>query len=198
VSGRSADFYFGAMSPYSWLAAERIGELLPAARWRPVFLGGVFKASGRQSWGLTERREEEMAECERRAHAYGLGAMRWPERWPTNDLTVARAMTFARERGLLERLALEAMRLSFREGGDLAEHAVVLEAGTRAGIDERELAGALSEERVKLALRGATDEAVARGVIGVPTVAVGPELFWGDDRLEQAAASAHAPPAPGS
>ena len=184
------DFYFGAMSPYSWLSAERIGELLPQARWRPLFLGGLFKAVGRESWGLTERRESEMAECERRARLYGLGAMRWPEPWPTMDLTVARAMIYAELEGLLEPFSLAAMRLAFLEGGDLAEHASVLEAGERAGIAARELERALSGEEVKLALRAANDEAHARGVFGAPTVAVGTELFWGDERLPDAAAAA--------
>ncbi len=50
-------FFFGAMSPYSWLAAERIGGLLPQARWRGVLAGALFKANGRVSWGLTERRD---------------------------------------------------------------------------------------------------------------------------------------------
>ena len=43
---RSTLFHFGAMSPYSWFAAERIGALIPDARWRPVFAGGLFRASG--------------------------------------------------------------------------------------------------------------------------------------------------------
>ncbi len=48
-------FFFGAMSPYSWFAAERIERVLPEARWRGVLAGAVFKANGRTSWGLTER-----------------------------------------------------------------------------------------------------------------------------------------------
>ena len=190
MGGLQVDFYFGAMSPYSWFSAERIGGLLPQARWRPLFLGGLFKAVGRESWGLTERRESEMAECERRATLYGLGPIRWPDPWPTMDLTVARAMIYAHGEGLLEPFSLAAMRLAFLEGGDLAERASVLEAGERAGIAAQELERALSEEDVKLALRAANDEAHARGVFGAPTVAVGTELFWGDDRLRDAAAAA--------
>jgi 2-hydroxychromene-2-carboxylate isomerase len=190
VSGAQVDFYFGAMSPYSWFSAERIGALLPQARWRPLFLGGLFKAAGRGSWGLTERRESEMAECERRAALYGLGPMRWPDPWPTIDLTVARAMTYAQGCGLLERFSLAAMRLAFQEGRDLGELASVLAAGERVGIAAGELERALGEEQVKLALRAANDEAHARGVFGAPTLAVDGELFWGDDRLQDAAVAA--------
>ena len=183
-------FFFGAMSPYAWFSAERIEQLLPDAEWRAVFLGGMFKANGRASWGLDERREAGIAECETRASDYGLAPVRWPEPWPTNDLTVARAMIAADAKGLIKPFALAAMRMAFREGADLAQTAVVLEAGRRTGIDADELGAALTDAEVKSALRLATDDALARGVFGVPTVIVRGELFWGDDRLEQAAAAA--------
>jgi 2-hydroxychromene-2-carboxylate isomerase len=189
------EFFLGAMSPYAWFAAERIDGLIPSARWRPVFLGGLFKAVGRRSWALGEAREQGMAECEARARSYGLGAIRWPERWPTNDLLVARGMMFAEREGLLEPFALAAMRMSFREGADLGETGVVLEAGRRTGIDGAEMEAALADPGVKETLRAATEEAHARGVFGVPTVIAGDELFWGDDRLEQAAAAAGTGPA---
>jgi 2-hydroxychromene-2-carboxylate isomerase len=81
------------------------------------------------------------------------------------------------------------MRLAFLEGADLAETNAVLEAGRRAGIDEHRLREALHDPHIKDALRLATDEALAAGVFGVPTVLVGAELFWGDDRLSDAAAA---------
>jgi 2-hydroxychromene-2-carboxylate isomerase len=186
-------FFYGAMSPYSWFAAERIERLLPDARWQGVFAGAIFKASGRVSWGLTESREGGMADCEARARAHGLGPIRWPEPWPTSDLLIARAMTFAERPpaspGQAKALGLTAMRLAFLEGADLGEQGVVLEAGRRAGLDVEELSSALSDADVKDALRPATDEALALGVFGVPTVVIGVELFWGDDRLDEAAAA---------
>jgi 2-hydroxychromene-2-carboxylate isomerase len=186
------EFFFGAMSPYSWFAAERIERLLPQARWRGVLAGAIFKAHGRESWGLSSRRAQGIADCDARAKAHGLGPIDWPQPWPTSDLLIARAMAFAQERDLLKPFALAAMRLSFREGADLGDIAAVLEAGRRTGIDEQELAGAVTTQTVKDALRRATEEALALGVFGVPTVAVGTALFWGDDRLEDAASAAHA------
>jgi 2-hydroxychromene-2-carboxylate isomerase len=183
-------FYFGAMSPYSWFAAERIERLLPQARWHGVFAGAVFKQNGRASWGLGEHREEGIADCEARAAQHGLGPIRWPDPWPTNDLLVARAMVFCMQEGheeeLLRSFGLAAMRLSFLEGADLGEAEVVLEAGRRVGIDQRALTRALQDQRIKDTLRADTDAVVADGVFGVPTVIVGDELYWGDDRLEDA------------
>lgn len=175
------------MSPYSWLAAERIDELLPDAHWRPVLPGVVFQAHGRTSWGFTGERQNGIDDCEKRARTRGLGQMHWPEPWPTNDLQAARAMVFADHRGLLKELALATMRLAFLKGANLEIRDSVLEAGRRVGIDSAELEAALADPEIKQEMRSLNDEALAAGVFGVPTVLVGDELFWGDDSLEDAA-----------
>jgi 2-hydroxychromene-2-carboxylate isomerase len=179
--------FFGAMSPYSWFSAERIEELLPEASWHGIFLGGMFKSNGRTSWGLTDERDAGIADCDARAEVYGLGPIRWPDPWPTSDLLVARAMAYAQTREMLKPFALSAMRLTFREGRNIGELDSVLEAGSRVGIDPAELQGALDDPAVKDTLREETDAALAQGVFGVPTVIVDGELFWGDDRLQDAA-----------
>jgi 2-hydroxychromene-2-carboxylate isomerase len=183
-------FFFAAMSPFSWLSAERIGTVLPGARWEPVFAGGLFRAAGRKSWGLDERREEQMAECKRRAGEYGLGPISWPQPWPTNDIHVARAMTYAQARGALHGFALAAMRAAFLDAADLERPEVLARVGSDQGIPETELEDALADPAVKQRLRAVTDGAHDLGVIGVPTVAIGGRLFWGDDRLEEAARAA--------
>jgi 2-hydroxychromene-2-carboxylate isomerase len=195
-------FYFGVMSPYSWFAAERIGCLLPRARWCGVLAGVVFKEHGRISWGLTERRADGIADCEMRASEHGLGPIVWPQPWPTSDLHAARALAYCRlreatsatgdterqsSRGLHEEFALAAMRMAFLEGANLEELDSVLEAGRRCDIAEHELRDALADQRVKDELRAITGEAIAAGAFGVPTVRVGDQLFWGDDRLQDAA-----------
>jgi 2-hydroxychromene-2-carboxylate isomerase len=186
-------FFFGAMSPYSWFAAERIDGLIPSARWIPVFAGALFRANGRGTWGLTERREAGIADCEARAAAHGLGPIVWPDPWPTNDVTVARAMAFADDQGRLHEFALAVMRLAFREGGDLGELSVVQAAGARTGIDPERLAHAITDQTVKDNVRANHDQAMALGVFGVPTVVLRDgQAFWGDDRLEEAAAAAGA------
>ncbi len=187
VSVPEPRFYFGAMSPYSWFAAERIGALLPEARWRGVLAGAVFKANGRTSWGLTGERERGIADCECRAAAHGLGPIRWPDPWPTSDLTVARAMMHAEELGSLRDFALAAMRLSFLEEADLGELDAVLEAAGRAGLDPAQTRESIVSEAIKQKLHERTEEALAAGVFGVPTIVIGEDLYWGDDTLERAA-----------
>jgi 2-hydroxychromene-2-carboxylate isomerase len=182
-----ARFYFGAISPYSWFAAERIGELIPDAVWKPVFAGGLFRAVGRTSWGLTPEREERLEDCRRRAAAHGLGPIRWPEGWPGNDVLASRTILAAGHEGQLIPFALAAMRACFGEGRDITEAEVLSSVADAVGLDGTRLLDLAATSAVKDELRAITDEAVAVGVIGVPSVVVGDEVFWGDDRLRQAA-----------
>jgi 2-hydroxychromene-2-carboxylate isomerase len=189
----SCDFYFDLGSPFAYLTAERIGEVLmePVA-WRPVSLGGLFKATGRSSWSLEspERRRAGIAEVERRARLYGLPPVRWPEEWPSDYLFAMRVATYAFREGRGRELTLRAFRLAFQDGEDLAIPEHVLRAAAEVGLDPQAAEEATRDPEVKLALRAATDGAHGRGVFGVPTIAVGEELFWGDDRIGDAAALA--------
>jgi 2-hydroxychromene-2-carboxylate isomerase len=183
-------FYFDLGSPFAYLTAERIGDVLPEpVAWQPVSLGALFKANGRSSWALggADSRQAGIAEVERRARDYGLPPVRWPDPWPTNYLYAMRAATYAFHVGRGREFTIEAFRHAFARGGDLAIAENVLQAAERAGLDPGAMDEATSDPEIKLALRAATDAAHALGVFGVPTVAVGGELFWGDDRLLDAA-----------
>jgi 2-hydroxychromene-2-carboxylate isomerase len=184
-------FYFDVGSPYAYLAAERLHKLLAEpVDWQPVLLGGLFRLTGRSSWALGDyrRRQAGMAEIERRARAYALPPIRWPDPWPTDYLAAMRATTFAFSVGRGREYAVQAFRDAFQRGRELSITAHVLEAGVQAGLDHRQLEEAIADSRIKQTLRDATDMAHELGVFGVPTIAVDDELFWGDDRLEDAAA----------
>jgi 2-hydroxychromene-2-carboxylate isomerase len=85
------------------------------------------------------------------------------------------------------------MRIAFLEGQDVSHVPVLSEAARRVGIDTGGLLVALESPEVEQALAGATQEAIAAGVRGMPTVLVDGEPFWGDDRLEDAARAAGSP-----
>ena len=185
-------FYFDLGSPYAYLSAERIASVLPASvRWQPISLGALFKLNGRSSWSLgdAERREHGIAEVERRARLYDLPPVRWPDPWPGNYLTAMRAATFAQIEGRGPEFAKQAFRSGFQQGHDLSLTEHVLAAAEQAGLDPLAVEEAITGPAIKQKLREATDAAHARGVPGVPTIASGDELFWGDDRLEEAAAA---------
>jgi 2-hydroxychromene-2-carboxylate isomerase len=189
-------FYFDVGSPYAYLAAERLGGVLPGElRWQPVLLGGLFKLTGRSSWALGDyrRRESGMAEIERRARGYGLPPIVWPDPWPTDYLAAMRVVTWAFACGVGRELTMRMFRDAFQRGRELSIAAHVLAAASAVGLDRHQAAAAIRDPSVKAALREATEAAYELGVFGVPTIAVGGELFWGDDRLEDAATYAASP-----
>ena len=184
-------FYFDLGSPFAYLAAERLHTLLPEpVQWQPVLLGGLFRLTGRSSWALGDyqRRQAGMADIERRALEYGLPPMRWPDPWPADYLTAMRATTYAFSLGRGRDFTMQAYRDAFQRGSELSVAANVLQSAARAGLDREAVLAAASDPEIKRTLRDATDAAYDRGVFGVPTIAIGDELFWGDDRLEDAAA----------
>jgi 2-hydroxychromene-2-carboxylate isomerase len=183
-------FYFDLGSPFAYLAAERLHTLLPEpVSWQPVLLGGLFRLTGRSSWALGDyrRRQAGMADIERRALAYGLAPMRWPDPWPADYLAAMRATTYAFSVGNGREFAMQAYRDAFQRGSELSDATSVLASAQRAGLDPEAVRAGIADPQIKQTLRDATDAAYDRGVFGVPTVAIGDELFWGDDRLEDAA-----------
>jgi 2-hydroxychromene-2-carboxylate isomerase len=190
-----ATFYYDLGSPYAYLSAERISGLFAEAEleqpeWQPILLGGLFHRFGRGSWSETPTRAEGMAEIERRAAAYGLPPMFWPKPWPGNTLVAMRAATFAKQTGRTVSFSLAGFRQAFAAGRDLTDADNVMIAGAACEMHPRALLKAVETRVVKDALREATDRAGDLGVEGVPSVVVGTEVFWGDDRLEEAVEAA--------
>ena len=191
----AACFYYDLGSPYAYLAAERISGLFTEAEleqpeWQPILLGGLFQRFGRGSWAETPARAEGMAEIERRAAAYGLPQVVWPDPWPGDGLFAMRVATFAKQTGRTVSFALAGFRQAFAAGKDLGDPENVLVAGAACELHPRALLKAVETDVVKGALREATDRAGDLGVEGVPAVVVGEEVFWGDDRLEEAVEAA--------
>lgn len=190
-----ATFYYDLGSPYAYLSAERISGLFAEAEleqpeWQPILLGGLFRRFDRGSWAETPARAEGIAEVERRAAAYGLPPIAWPTPWPGNTLVAMRAATFAKQTGRVVSFSLAGFRQAFAAGRDLTDADNVTIAGAACELHPRALLKAVGTEGVKNALMEATDRAGDLGVEGVPAVVVGEEVFWGDDRLEEAVARA--------
>ncbi len=188
-------FYFDLGSPYAYLAAERVSGVFERAgseppEWQPVLLGGLHARFGRASWARGPSRDAGMRACERRAQAYGLPPIQWPAEWPSDYLFAMRAATFAKEIGRAVSFSLAAFRQQFAAGRDLGDKDNVFIAAASSELHPRALETAIGREAIKGRLRAATDAAGDLGVTGVPTVVVGAEVFWGDDRLEQAAEAA--------
>jgi 2-hydroxychromene-2-carboxylate isomerase len=189
-------FFYDLSSPYAYLAALRVDDLLPVKpRWQPIVFGAMLRAQGRTPWSLTaDEREPGQRTVEQRAAGRGLPAVRWPPGWPAESYSLLplRAVWWAANAAgpeLGKRLTLILYEIEFVEGRALDDVATVLEGGARCGLDAEELRAGMDDRQLKDSLRSATDAAIERGVPGIPTVALGEDLYWGDDRLEDAAAA---------
>jgi 2-hydroxychromene-2-carboxylate isomerase len=188
-------FYFDLGSPYAYLTAERVSGVFAEAgldqpEWMPILLGGLFQRFDRDSWANGPARAEGLADVERRASEYGLPPLVWPDPFPGNTLFAMRVATFAKQTGRTVSFALAGFRQAFAAGRDLSDPENVLIAAAACELHPRAVEKAAGTDGVKGALREATDDAAGLGVVGVPSLVVDGEVFWGDDRLDEAVAAA--------
>jgi len=189
-----AVFRYDFNSPYAYLAASRVDEILgEATRWQPIAFVFVLIARERTPWSMTEpERAQGVEECELRALEYGLPPLSWPPGWPKGSYTLdpLRAALFAQEHGALREYSAAAFARNFVSGAGLLGDASI-EIAEEVGLDpdatRAAIAGPMRER-----LKHATEEAIAAGIGGVPTVTVAGKHFWGDDQLDAAATALRA------
>jgi 2-hydroxychromene-2-carboxylate isomerase len=199
MTDAKATFYYDFSSPYSYLAAERISGVFAEAgleqpEWQPISFGHLLQATGRTPWSMRPDGPdpERLAEIQRRAVQRGLPEVRYPDGWPVGNysLNAPRAAIFAKESGRVVSFSLACFRQVFAAGKDMSDVDNVLIAAAACELHPNAVLKGIQRKSVKDKLRSATEEALALGVEGIPTVAGGNELFWGDDRLEEAVESA--------
>jgi 2-hydroxychromene-2-carboxylate isomerase len=192
-----AVFYYDFSSPYSYLAAERISGLFAEAgaeqpEWQPISFGHVLQATGRRPWSFEEERSVDFDEIQRRAAERGLPEVHYPPGWPVENysLNPIRAAIYAKESGRVVSFSLACFRQVFAAGRDMSNLDNVLIAAAACELHPNAVLKGIETRSVKDKLRTATERALELGVEGIPTVAIGDRLFWGDDRLEEAVSAA--------
>jgi len=177
-----AAFYYDVGSPDAYLAAERVvGVLGTVPEFVPVRIGspGGFRCA-----------EEETiyrSEIERRAAAYGLMPLRWPDEFPADTEWAMLVATFAKQTGRVVAYSLAAFRQAFAAGRDLGERDTVLIAAAAAEMHPAAVVKAAGLRGTRARLEAATEAARSAGVRDVPAVVVGDRVFHGDAELEAAA-----------
>ena len=187
--GKTVEFYFDFGSPYSYLAYKVLPGIAAAHGaqivWRPMLLGGVFKATGNYSpVEIPAKGNWLHQDLQRWAARYGA-AFRQNPHFPINTLVLMRGAAGMQMRGpdFLKYVdtVFHAMWEEPRNLGEQQELAAVLQ---QAGFDANAFLSLVNDAAVKEQLKKNTEEAVARGVFGAPTFFVGDEMFWGQDRLD--------------
>ncbi len=189
-------FWFEFGSTYTWLTVARLPALAQArgvqVDWRPFLLAPIFKHQGMAQGpflGHAPKLKYMWRDLERRAAMHGI-PYRKPSVYPPNTLLTARVGTMASVQGWCEAFTREAFRLHWTEDVGIGTDDNLKRAIAAAGRDPEEVLVAAQSDPNKQLLRSITDAAEALGVFGSPTFTVGDELFWGDDRLEDALAFA--------
>ncbi len=191
---KNFEFFFDVGSSYSYIAYKALPNFAAAHGaeivWRPMLLGGVFKATGNHSPADVPAKMRWLSQdLLRWARRYGVPFIQNPN-FPINTLTMMRGAVGMQMRGQGFRKYLEAIFHAMwgepRNLGQPDELAAVLRA---AGFDAEAFMALVNDPAVKEQLKQNTEEAVARGVFGAPTFFVGEDMFWGQDRLDFVAAA---------
>jgi 2-hydroxychromene-2-carboxylate isomerase len=187
------DFWFDFASTYSYLSAARIRALAAEAevrvRFRPFLLGPIFKAQGWDTspFNIYEAKGRYMwRDMERLAAGLNL-PFRRPDPFPQNSLLPSRVALVGLAQGWGEDFSVAVYTAQFVEDGRIDEPHTLAEILTFLKVDAQATLEAAQSDDVKLRLRSEVETAQQLGVFGAPsfTTADG-ELFWGNDRLEQA------------
>ena len=187
------DFWFDFASTYSYPAAMRIGPLAEQAgvevRFRPFLLGPIFKDQGwtTSPFNLYPAKGRHMwRDLERLCADLGL-PFRRPEPFPQNSLLAARVAIAALDHAWGEDFCRAIFRAQFGDGRRIDDAAVIADVLAEFSTDPRPVLAAAQSDEIKARLRAQTDEAQRLGLFGAPSFATADgELFWGNDRLEQA------------
>jgi 2-hydroxychromene-2-carboxylate isomerase len=180
------EFLFDLCCPFSYLAAERVDRIFDDVVWTPASTSALCCGSmATDPEGLAEYRSS----AERRAAELRLPLI-WPERFPEDVPAAMRAASYAAEQGRGAAFVLAAGRLAFCGGFDLDDPELLAEAAAAAGIDMDGWLHALGEVGRDGEIEAAGRRLLAEGADRLPALRVGSRLFWGEHRIDEAAAAA--------
>jgi 2-hydroxychromene-2-carboxylate isomerase len=189
---RKLDFYFDCSSPWTYLAFHGVqplaAELGVDIVWKPILVGGVFNAVNRTVYDNratpNPRKQAYMLQdLGDWARLYGLEIVFPPKIFPVNSVKCMRGAFAALEQGKLVPYATAAFEAYWGRDLDISRDEVMAEIAAQAGLERQRFFAAIETPACKARLRASTDELIARGGFGSPTLFVGDKMFFGNDRL---------------
>jgi 2-hydroxychromene-2-carboxylate isomerase len=189
---RQLDFYFDCSSPWTYLAFHAVqplaAELSVEIVWKPILVGGVFNTVNQAVYDNRAKPNplkqaymlKDLADW---ARLYGLKIVFPPRVFPVNSVKCMRGALFALDEGKLLGYATAAFEAYWGDDRDIASEEVLADIASHAGLERQGFFAALETGSCKARLRANTDELMARGGFGSPTLFVGSSMFFGNDRL---------------
>lgn len=191
MSGKTVDYYFTPMSPWTYFGHARFVAMAKRhearVTFKPISLGKVFPVSG----GLPlakrapQRQAYRLVELQRWKNYLGVPLVIHPKFFPVDDNLASRMIVAVQASGEdPASLSLAFHRLIWVEDGDAADPATCEATATKAGYDGARLRIQAETDKIKAAFDANTQEAIDRNVFGAPSYVVEGEIFWGQDRLD--------------
>jgi 2-hydroxychromene-2-carboxylate isomerase len=180
------EFFFDLASPFTYLAAERVDRAFDAVTWTPA---SAQMLRCRALPTDAESAEDIMELAEARAVALRL-PLEWPERWPAPVPAAMRVAHHAAQEGRGAAFVLAATRLAFAGGFDLDDLEILTEAAAAAGLRLDRCLRAAREERRDGAMESAARRLLGAGADRLPALSIERSIFWGEDRVSDAVATA--------
>ena len=194
---KAIDFYYDFVSSASYIAYKRLPRMIEKAggtiNWKPMVLGGVFKAVGNSPpTHIPAKGRWLFDDLQRTCSRYGL-KFSVNSNFPLNTIMVLRGAVAAEKLGdeVLKKYMDAMFDGAWANDDDLSDPAVVMELMDKAGLPAQEIANMVQDQAIKDELRANTEEAVARGAFGAPTIFVNGEMHWGQDRIDDVMEAFH-------
>ena len=188
------EFFFDCSSPWTWLAFHNLQpiarELDVEVRWRPVLVGGIFNAVNPSVYEFRERGvpakqaylRKDLQDWARKA---GLTINFPPAVFPVNSVKAMRGCILLEPEGKLVPFASAVFEAYWSRDLDISQDDVLARLCEGVGVEPQRFLEGIARPEIKAQLKANTDEAIARGAFGSPTIFVGDDdMYFGNDRLE--------------
>jgi len=186
------EFFFDCSSPWTYLGFHNVQPLAAEAkapiRWRPILVGGVFNAVNPSVYASREnpvpaKRDYMLKDLQDWARLSGLKIVMPPSVFPVNSVKAMRGCLWLEPQGRLVPFATAVFEAYWGRDEDISQDAVLADICRRCGIEPAAFLGAIARYDVKAQLKANTDELIRRGGFGSPTIFVGDDMYFGNDRL---------------
>lgn len=186
------EFFYDYSSPWTYLAFTRIEDLCRAHDaelvWRPILVGGIFNTVNPSVYQAREQPIAAKARYQAKdlrdwARFCGVVMQFPPTVFPVNSVKALRGALVALEHGCISRYSTKVFQAYFGDDRDISQDAVLGAIAAEVGLDPAAFFAAIATPAYKDRIRSNTDECVHRGGFGSPTIFVGDDMYFGNDRL---------------
>jgi len=186
------EFFFDCSSPWTYLAFHNIqqlaAELQEHVRWRPVLVGGIFNAVNPSVYAMREnpvpaKMAYMLKDLQDWARAAELKIIMPPRIFPVSSVKAMRGCIWLEPQGKLVPFASAVFEAYWTREEDISQDAVLLELCRQTGVNGEEFLAGIAQPQIKAQLKANTEEVIRRGGFGSPTIYLGDDMYFGNDRL---------------